>query len=122
MNVYEVLETVFWQKLNLIKGLNNELYLPVNESQLQEALNVMNENSFELISLFCAQDFAEKGFTLFYAFEITGFEQALILQYALRGSRAVSIAKTFPSACWYEREITDGFGIEFQDAFDTRRL
>jgi Ni,Fe-hydrogenase III large subunit/Ni,Fe-hydrogenase III component G len=122
MNVKEVLETVFGQKLNLIEGLNNELYLPLNESDLQKALNVMNENSFELISLFCVEDFAEKGFTLFYAFEITGFEHILILQYALSRSQAVSIAKTFPSACWYEREITDGFGIEFQGAFDTRRL
>ena len=122
MNVNEVLETVFGQKLALVEGLNNELYLPVNESDLQKALNVMNENSFELISLFCVQDFTEKGFTLFYAFEITGFEQTLILQYALNGSQAVSIAKTFPSACWYEREIIDGFGIEFQGAFDIRRL
>ena len=122
MNVKEVLETVFGQKLNLAEGVNSELYMPVSESELQEALNVMNENSFELISLFCVEDFAEKGFTLFYAFEITGFEQTLILQFPLRGSQAVSIGKTFPSSCWYEREITDGFGITFQDAFDTRRL
>jgi Ni,Fe-hydrogenase III large subunit/Ni,Fe-hydrogenase III component G len=122
MNVKEVLETVIGQKLNLLEGLNNELYLPLDESGLQKALSVMNENSFELVSLFCVEDFAEKGFTLFYAFEITGFEDILILQYALNGSQAVSIAKTFPSACWYEREIADGFGIEFQGAFDTRRL
>ena len=122
MNVYEVLETLFGQKLNLVEGLNSELYLLLDESDLQKALNVMNENSFELISLFCVEDFAEKGFTLFYVFEITGFEQTLILQYALNTNQAPSIAKTFPSACWYEREITDGFGIEFQGAFDTRRL
>ncbi len=122
MNIYEVLETLFEQKLNLIEGLNSELYLPLDESGLEKVLNVMNENSFELISLFCVEDFAEKGFTLFYAFEITGFEQTLIFQYALNANQAPSIAKTFPSACWYEREITDGFGIEFQGAFDTRRL
>ncbi len=122
MNVFEELEIVFAQKLDIIEGLNNELYLPVNESELQKALNVMNENSFELNSLFCVEDFAEKGFTLFYVFEKTGFEQILILQYALSGNKALSIAKIFPSACWYEREITDGFGIEFQDAFDKRRL
>jgi Ni,Fe-hydrogenase III large subunit/Ni,Fe-hydrogenase III component G len=122
MNLNEVLETIFGQKLAVIEGVNNELYLPINESELQKAINVMNENSFELISLFCVEDFAEKGFTLFYAFEITGFEQILILQTPLSGNQALSIAKAFPSACWYEREITDGFGIEFQGAFDTRRL
>ena len=80
------------------------------------------KQGFELISLFCVEDFAEKGFTLFYAFEKTGFEQILVLQSTLPGNQAISIAKTFPSACWYEREVTDGFGIEFQGAFDTRRL
>jgi Ni,Fe-hydrogenase III large subunit/Ni,Fe-hydrogenase III component G len=122
MNLNEVLETIFGQKIAVIEGVNNELYLPINESELQKAINVMNENSFELISLFCVEDFAEKGFTLFYAFEITGFEQILILQTPLSGNQALSIAKALPSACWYEREITDGFGIEFQGAFDTRRL
>lgn len=122
MNLNEVLETIFGQKLAVIEGVNNELYLPINESELQKAINVMNENSFELISLFCVEDFAEKGFTLFYAFEITGFEQILILQTPLSGNQALSIAKAFPSACWYEREITDGFGIKFQGAFDKRRL
>jgi Ni,Fe-hydrogenase III large subunit/Ni,Fe-hydrogenase III component G len=122
MNVTEVLEIIFGQKLALIEGLNNELYLSLNRTDLQKTLNVMDENSFELISLFCVEDFAEKGFTLFYAFEITGFEQIMVLQHSLSGNQAVSIAKTFPSACWYEREVTDGFGIEFQGAFDTRRL
>ncbi len=122
MNLNEVLEIISGQKLTLTEGLNNELYLPLNESDLQKAISVFNENSFELISLFCVEDFAQKGFTLFYAFEVTGFEQILILQYDLSGNQAVSIAKTYPSACWHEREITDGFGIEFQGAFDTRRL
>jgi formate hydrogenlyase subunit 5 len=122
MNLKEVLETIFGQKINPVEGINNELYLPLGESDLQEALRIMDENSFDLISLFCVEDFAEKGFTLFYAFEVTGFEQILILQSNLKGKQTVSIAKTFPTACWYEREITDGFGIEFKGAFDTRRL
>lgn len=122
MNLKEVLEIISGQKLTLNEGLNNEVYLPLNESDLQKAINIFNENSFELISLFCVEDFAQKGFTLFYAFEIPDFEQILLVQTGLSGNQAVSIAKTYPSACWYEREITDGFGIEFQGAFDKRRL
>lgn len=34
----------------------------------------------------------------------------------------VSVATVFPSASLFEREISDGFGIPFRDAFDTRRL
>jgi Ni,Fe-hydrogenase III large subunit/Ni,Fe-hydrogenase III component G len=122
MNLKEVLEIISGEKLTLTEGLNNELYLTLDDSDLQKALSILDENSFALVSLFCVEDFAQKGFTLFYAFEVTGFEQILVLQYGLKGNQAVSIAKTFPTACWYEREITDGFGIQFQGTFDTRRL
>ena len=121
MNLKEVLETISGQKLTLTEGLDNEVYLSLNVIDLQKAICIFDENSFELISLFCVEDFAERGFTLFYAFEIPGFEQILVLQSTLSGNQAVSIAKTYPSACWYEREITDGFGIEFQGAFDTTK-
>jgi formate hydrogenlyase subunit 5 len=105
------------------EGKNNELYLPIAEAELPHAIGVMAENYFELVTLFCAQNFAEAdGFTLFYGFERSDFQEILILQTSLSGNEAVSVAKTYPSACWYEREITDGFGIQFQGAFDTRRL
>ena len=122
MTMKEEAEKLFGQELEAVEGLNNELYLPLNEDALQKALRIIAENSYELVSLFSVEDFAEKGFTLFYAFEKTGFEEILVLQCALSGNQAISIAKTFPSACWYEREITDGFGIKFKGAFDTRRL
>ena len=70
-----------------------------------------------------AQNFnGNEGFTLFYVFEKAEYKQILVIQTDLGGNQAVSIAKTYPSACWYEREVTDGFGIEFQGAYDTRRL
>jgi formate hydrogenlyase subunit 5 len=122
LNLTEVLEAVSGEKLAVTEGLNNEVYLPLEQSDLQKAIAVMAQNSFELVSLFCVENFDKDGFTLFYAFEVTGFEQILILQSSLSGNRAVSIAKTYPSACWYEREVTDGFGIQFQGSFDTRRL
>ena len=122
MTLNQEIEKLFGQKLASIEGLNSDIYLPIDQVELQKTIRAMDENGFEIISLFCVEDFAEKGFTLFYAFEKMGFEQILILQSSLGGNQAVSIAKTFPSACWYEREVTDGFGIEFQGAFDNRRL
>ncbi len=88
MNLKEVLETLSGEKVILTEGLNNEFYLPLNVSDLQKAIKILDENSFELISLFCVEDFSEKGFTLFYVFEVTGFEQILILQSVLSGNRA----------------------------------
>ena len=106
-----------------VEGKNNELYVSITREELQRAIPFLSSNSFELVSLFCVENFDNSsGFTLFYVFEKAGFKQPLVIQVDLSGIEGVSIAKTYPSACWYEREVTDGFGIQFQDAFDTRRL
>lgn len=63
------------------------------------------------------------GLTLFYIFKQESKPPVLILVRELeREEKAVSIAETFPSASWFEREVRDGFGLEFTGAFDTRRL
>ncbi len=122
MNMKQELENLLGQKQEVVEGLNSELYLPLNEAELQNAIKVLSENNFDLVTLFCVENFDKTGFTLFYAFEKNGYEEILVLQAALSGNQAVSIAKTFPSASWYEREATDGFGVEFPGAFDKRRL
>ena len=60
MNLKEVLETISGEKLTLLEGLNNELYLTLDEPDLEKALSILDENSFELVSLFCVEDFAQK--------------------------------------------------------------
>ena len=122
MKLRNELEEIFGQNQEINDGLNGEFYLPFQEAELREVVKVMFENKFELLTLFCVENFTQNGFTLFYAFEKVGHQEIPILQFTLGGNRAVSISKTFPSASWYEREVTDGFGIEFDGAFDKRRL
>ncbi len=121
MALKEEIQRLFGQ-VSFVEGRNCELYVPLPEAGMQKAIATLSENMFELIALFAAQNFMTQGFTLFYTFEKSCFQQILILQTALSGNEAVSIAKIYPSACWYEREVTDGFGIRFTGAFDTRRL
>jgi Ni,Fe-hydrogenase III large subunit/Ni,Fe-hydrogenase III component G len=116
------LETLFGYPLATVDGLNGELYVPLNQEALQNAIQKLAAAHFELVSLFCAENFKVSGFTLFYVFEKVDYHEVLVLQCALGKNPAVSIAKTYPSACWYEREVTDGFGVTFDGAFDTRRL
>jgi len=108
--------------LGAVEGKNNELYVSVSAQELQRAIPFLSTTGYELVSLFCAQDFDGLGFTLFYVFEKAGFKQALVIRTDLGDDETVSIAKTYPSACWYEREVADGFGIQFHGAYDTRRL
>jgi len=104
-------------------GCNNEVYVPVSEELFAKKISSLHENGFGLVSLFSAEAFGKnRGFTLFYAFEKPGIEEVVILLRALKSARATSIAEQFLSAYQYEREITDGFGVEFDNAFDKRRL
>lgn len=100
----------------------NDFYIPVGEEDFLKIISFLSEKGFVLISLFCVQSFeGNSGFTLFYIFRLDGFSETFIFQRNTR-KETTSIAMVFPSACWYEREIRDGFGIEFKDAYDTRRL
>lgn len=106
----------------IMRGKNNEFYIHLREEEFLKIMSALPYKGFVLISLFCVQDFEENpDFTLFYIFRLTGFTDVFAFMRHVR-TEVTSIAAVFPSACWYEREIRDGFGIEFTDAFDKRRL
>ncbi|MFA4850501.1 MAG: NADH-quinone oxidoreductase subunit C [Methanoregula sp.] len=101
-------------------GSNNEHYVRIEEQEFESAVSHLAANKFVLISLFCCEGFtANTVQTLFYVFERR--TSILILVRGVNGC-ATSIADIYPSASWFERECRDGFGVEFEGAFDTRRL
>ncbi len=101
----------------------NEFYLPVSEEAFAELIPQLPKFETLLISLFCVENFAgSTGFTLFYVLEKRRAQNFVILLRRLNGNEASSIAEYFPSAGWFEREIRDGFGIEFTNSVDKRRL
>jgi len=102
-------------------GYNRECSIEVSEPEFALAIPWLASRKFVLISLFCVECFREgAGHSLLYVFERKG--SILTLVRNITGARATSIATIFPSATWPERECRDGFGIEFDGAFDTRRL
>ena len=105
-------------------GKNHEYYLPVKSDEaFQRSAAFLNEQKATLIAQFCVEAFQpDAPFTLFYAFELPDTPDMLILQQGVQQERATSIAQWFPIATLHERDIRDGFGIEFDGAFDTRRL
>ncbi|VVB55004.1 NADH-quinone oxidoreductase subunit C/D [uncultured archaeon] len=104
-------------------GRSQEIAITLSEEEMEETLPAIAQKGFILIALFCTQETdTKKGFTLHYVFERRHQPHTLTIQIPLKNTTAQSIAETFPAACWYEREITDGFGIKFKNAFDIRRL
>ena len=117
-----ILNDISGKQSQIIKMNNNEFYISLGEEEFVETVPVLSQKDFVLISLFCAQDFeGNPDFTLFYVFRLKGFTDLFtFMRHVL--AETTSIATIFPSACWYEREIRDGFGVEFTDAFDKRKL
>ena len=104
-----------------LQNHKDETYLAVNEEEFEKSIKFLAEKGMFLIDLFAVEDWKGKGITLCYVFEKKGSADYFILQKKINNS-ANSIAREFPAACWYEREIADGFGITFAGAFDNRRL
>jgi formate hydrogenlyase subunit 5 len=117
-----ILNDISGKQSQIIRLDNNEIYIFQGEEEFLKTVPVLSQKGFVLISLFCVQNFEGNfDFTLFYAFRLKGFNEIFtFIRHVL--AETTSIATIFPSACWYEREIRDGFGIEFTNAFDKRRL
>ncbi len=117
-----ILNDISGKQSQIIRMNNNEFYISLGEEAFLETVPVISQKGFVLVSLFCVQDFeGNPDFTLFYVFRLKGFSDMFtFMRHVL--AETTSIATIFPSACWYEREIRDGFGIEFTDAFDKRKL
>ncbi len=106
-----------------VREKHGEAYAPCTAGSLGETLKSLSSAGFELVNLFCAEGFdGKKGFTIFYALAKRGKPGMAMLVVPLAGSEAASVAHLFPSASWYEREVSDGFGIRFSESFDARRL
>jgi Ni,Fe-hydrogenase III large subunit/Ni,Fe-hydrogenase III component G len=115
---------IFEENKITAKNKNNAAaYISIPEEDFQNEFTAISGKDIVLIGLFCAQNFnGYIGFTLFYVLEKRNYSNIVIVTRRLREPTASSIAALFPSACWFEREISDGFGVTFPDAFDQRRL
>jgi formate hydrogenlyase subunit 5 len=101
-------------------GQGGEYYLYIPEAEFVLVIDNLTAHKCVLIGLFCVQGFDPASrFSLLYVFEKK--TSLLVLVRASDGT-STSIARKFPTASWFERECRDGFGIEFEGAFDTRRL
>jgi Ni,Fe-hydrogenase III large subunit/Ni,Fe-hydrogenase III component G len=104
----------------IVNGPAHECYVTVEDHEFMQAAETLSLRKFVLIGLFAAEGFSDRApCSLFSVFERK--EHILVLVRDVDG-KAVSVAGLFPSASWFERECTDGFGIRFDCAFDTRRL
>ncbi len=103
--------------------LTRSTWLGAGEDIYAEIIGWLSRRELRLCGLWAVEDFeSHPGFSLLAVFEKTGSSGLLALAVGLKGKETFSIASRFPAASYYEREIHDGFGIEFKGGFDNRRL
>jgi Ni,Fe-hydrogenase III large subunit/Ni,Fe-hydrogenase III component G len=101
----------------------DEIYLRVKPGLIPEIMeSLFSGRELRLAALFGAENFLDEGISLLYVFERHGARNFLVLVTRLETSQAASVCGYYPNACYFEREISDGFGIEFVGASDSRRL
>ena len=124
MDLLSEISEMTGEEPEILNARADEAYVRLSEAGFERAALALAKRQFSLIGLFCAEAFEkEDGFTLFYAFKQAGRAPVLVLvREAGREGKVSSVAESFPSASWFEREVRDGFGLEFTGAFDTRRL
>jgi formate hydrogenlyase subunit 5 len=125
MNKIDIdIKDIFSGKIGFSKVVEheNQVFIKVRQEELDKTIMLFSEKDFVLVSLFCEQHFENNEFTLFYAFEKLGHNTLVVILVNINLPVVNSISKIFPSASWYEREISDGFGIVFENSPDDRRL
>jgi formate hydrogenlyase subunit 5 len=112
------------EEANLLNARENEIYISISETGLRKVSEILAERGFSLIGLFCAEAFEKNtDFNLFYVFKQAGRAYILVFVLETKKEKKIhSVVEIFPSASWFEREIRDGFGLEFAEAFDSRKL
>ncbi|MDD4308133.1 MAG: NADH-quinone oxidoreductase subunit C [Thermoplasmata archaeon] len=102
---------------------SHDTIISIQSSEFEKVISKIYDESFTMVCIFASESAVpDSKPTLTYVFERTGYAGFLILKLELSTENVISIGLPFPTACLYEREIRDGFGIEFINAKDNRRL
>ena len=108
--------------------INNELIITTkifNIYNLLEELKEMDELNFEMLLDITAVDYPKrsKRFELVYNLLSLKNNLRIRVKIFLNDNKIVpSISKLYKSACWYEREVWDMYGISFRGNNDLRRI
>lgn len=123
------LKEVFGDKVSVLEmseGSNNEVFIRVNENEAEKAASMLSKADFVLSAMFCEEGFQNKQkFSIFHVFEKKSYNKILVLVHDIDSDNSdniTSLTGIFPAAFWYEREMMDGFGINFENNPDKRRL
>lgn len=104
----------------------NEIYTEISPENIKDACNNIYSNiDCVLIDLFGNDLSVSEKIQVYYTFSVRSSDTLITLYTKLEKSEIMlleSIANDIPSAAFYEREIQDMYGIQFNNIPDSREL
>ncbi|MFK7973844.1 MAG: NADH-quinone oxidoreductase subunit C [Rickettsiaceae bacterium] len=100
----------------------------VNDNSINQLLSFVKEDKklrFTILTDLFAADFLDRAnrFEVVYSLLSLQLNQRLLFKIELAENKTtLSTANIFSASCWYEREIFDMYGIEFENCPDMRRI
>jgi len=129
-NLYQLIDNLI--KNSKIPGIrlfqNQYVEILINKENIMEFLNLIRDDedlSFAILSDLFAADFPDrdKRFEIVYnLFSLKLNDRLIVKTYLDDGEKISSVSSLYSVANWYEREIYDLFGVEFENHPDMRRL
>lgn len=123
------IEKNFLGKVNAVASIDREtLVIKTDANSLNLVVLFLRdylECNFKQLIDICGVDYPEKAsrFEVVYQFLSVSFNiRAMVKLSVKEGESVPSLAKIYGSACWYEREVFDMYGVEFSDCPDLRRI
>ena len=127
LDLKELLETQLQTKIQSVIALD-ELTMTTQKEHLLEVVSFLQKDpacQFDQLIDITAVDYPEREerFEVVYHFlsHKTGCRVRLKIS-VKEGESVPSLVGNYPSACWWEREAWDMFGLLFDGAYDHRRL
>ena len=108
-----------------VQGLTHYIISPQLLIPLLKFVQSHKDLRFTILTDLFAADFPDraKRFEVVYSLLSLKLNQRIIIKVNISTQeKAPSINSIYPAACWYEREVFDMFGIEFENAEDLRRI
>tara|TARA_Y100000590_G_scaffold115310_1_gene131595 strand:+ start:456 stop:1049 length:594 start_codon:yes stop_codon:yes gene_type:complete len=108
--------------------INNELVISTNPSNIANLLDELKQKdklNFEMLLDITAVDYPKRSKRFELVYNLLSLKNHLRIRVKIfvnDNESVPSVTKIYKSACWYEREVWDMYGISFNGNNDLRRI
>lgn len=125
MSTQQLIENLERDKFLYVTDAFNEWTLEVNKEQLKPLIKFFIEKTYRVLMDLTAVDYLEPKIrtkVIYWLHSPETYQRVRLILFIARDESIPSITDLFEGANWYERELYDMFGIQFENHPDLKRI